>query len=64
MFTHRHYEFVAGLLKGEFEYSIQIHDDGAALAVRRMACQFAEKFSADNSGFNSQRFYDACGMGR
>ena len=63
MFTHRHYEAIAGAIKvgtvegdSPFDYPQYAHENGRVEA----ACAIANVFANDNPRFDPHRFLRAC----
>ena len=59
MLTKRHFEQVANIIKGQHP-----HADGAAAreSLRAVTLKLADLFRGENPRFDSQRFYEACGL--
>jgi hypothetical protein len=59
MFTQRHFESVAKIIRDELDSAT-----GRAnrLIIRNLAQRFASEFESDNVRFDLQRFYAACGF--
>lgn len=62
MFSKRHYEVIAGVIRVERDYRRErdILKGGAVLAVQK---ELARIFTADNPRFDADRFNKACEPG-
>lgn len=60
MFNKRHYDFVAEILKDERRATEAVDPDNLVKdALDSLAWRFADKFAADNSKFDADKFFAA-----
>jgi hypothetical protein len=56
--TRKDYQAVARVIRFNYENS----DDQAKSNIREIARELADHFKTDNSRFDRQKFYEACGI--
>ena len=62
MFTRRHYEAIATMLKTELTFYRTVADEKAIATVESVIIRHADLFEADNPNFKRGLFMRACGV--
>lgn len=64
MFTRQHFEAVAEIIRSNSNVvgSNVSYDTGALVAGADIAMGLADLFAKDNSAFDTEKFYLACGL--